>query len=165
MICYTALLQQYLTDALPFPCFLPPLSVYLLSFLLCLLSKDFFFKNFIGVQLIYNVVSVPGYSKVNQLYIYIQLSKYFSLKNQLLISQTEFQLHTFSFQIYTHTHIHTHIYMAFNSLSLFKNKEFTIRISGISNQVRKAFMEWKRFYRFLISHFSQPRLKQTPTNS
>ena len=46
MICYTALLRQYLTDALPFPCFLPPLSVYLLSFLLCLLSKDFFFKKF-----------------------------------------------------------------------------------------------------------------------
>lgn len=47
-ICFAALLQQYLTDALLFTCFLPPLSVCLLSFLLYLLSiKVFIFQKFL----------------------------------------------------------------------------------------------------------------------
>lgn len=37
--------------------------------------------------------------------------------------------------------------MGFDSLSLFKKKDFTIRTSGISNQVRKAFTDWNQFYR------------------
>lgn len=36
--------------------------------------------------------------------------------------------------------------MGFNSLSLFKKKDFTIRTSGVSNQVRKA-TAWNLFYR------------------
>ena len=48
MICYAALTQQYLTVALLSSCFLPPLSVCLLSFLLCLLSiKVFLFQKFL----------------------------------------------------------------------------------------------------------------------
>ena len=55
--------------------------------------------------------------------------------------------------------------MLSKSLSLCKKKDFAIRISGISKQVKKAFTDWAHFFMSPDFTFLVARVRHTPTNS
>ena len=160
-ICFAALLQQYLTDALLFSCFLPPFSACLLSFLLCLLSiKVFLFQKFLLEYSWFTMLFGVQQSE-SIIHIHIAIKIFQSKKSASYLLDWILVTHFLFPNIYTHTH--TYIWVSIHCLF---SKRKTLLL-GLQESVTR----WERlqpgicFIGPLISHFSQPRLKQTPTNS